>query len=132
MRSNIYYYILVNKKVNFKFFEKSSKNKYLNPESSLLIMDGITNKNFYEFFIQPQEVTQGSAIPICYHVAYSNLNCPDIIPKLTFDLCNLYFNWQGKVRVPNVLKLAEKLSKVTAKYLYNDNNSYSSLGQLYL
>ena len=129
----LYYYILVNKKINFKFFEKSKNLKqFINPESSLLVMDGITNRDYFEFYIQPQEVTQGSATPICYHVAYGNLDIPEIIPKLTFDLCNLYFNWQGKVRVPNVLKLAEKLSKLTAKYLYKDNYSHLSLGQIYL
>ena len=127
----LYYYILVNKKVNFKFFERN-KNTYVNPKSELLIINGITNKYFFEFYIQPQEVTQGCAIPICYHVVYGNLDFPEIIPKLTFDLCNLYSNWQGKVRVPNVLKLAEKLSKMAAKYMPNDLNQYLRLGQIYL
>ena len=36
----LYYYILVNKKENFKFFEKSG-NTYFNPQEGLLILDGI-------------------------------------------------------------------------------------------
>ena len=36
--------------------------------------------------------------------------------KYTYDLCYLYPNWTGAVRVPNVLKAAEKLSIMTAKY----------------
>ena len=127
----LYYYILVNKKKNFKFFIKSQK-YFTNPGSCLLVIDGITNRNFFEFYLQPQEVTEGSAVPICYHVAYGNLNCPEIIPKLTFDLCNLYCNWQGKVRIPNVLKAAEKLSKITAKYMPEGMNSNLRLGQIYL
>ena len=110
-----FYYILVNKKENFKFYVKE-KHEYSNPESGLLILDGITNRNYFEFYIQPQEVNQGSAIPVCYHVAYGNLDYPEIIPKLTYDLCHIYCNWEGKIRVPHVLKMAEKLSKMTAKY----------------
>ena len=105
----LYYYILVNTKTTFKFFEVDKKNNYYNPGPGLLIVDGVTNRNFFEFYIQPQEVTQGSATPTCFHVAYGNLNFPEIIPKLTFDLCHLYSNWQGPVRVPHVLKSADIL-----------------------
>ena len=115
----LYYYILVNKKIKYKFFEHKN-NEFFNPKSNLLVLDGITNKNFFEFYIQPQEVTEGSAIPICYHVAYGNLNCPDLIPKLTFDLCNLHCNFQGKISVPHVLKSAKILARMAAKYMPED------------
>ena len=68
-----FYYILVNTKTTFKFFEQIGEyDDYKNPDSGLLIVDGVTNKNFFEFYIQPQEVTQGSATPTCFHVAYGN------------------------------------------------------------
>ena len=127
----LYYYILVNTKTTFKFFEKS-KNEYYNPYSGLLIIDGVTNRNFFEFYIQPQEVTQGSATPPCFHVAFGNLNFPEMIAKLTFDLCHLYSNWQGTVRIPNVIKAAEKLSKMTAKYTMGELHSNLKIGQSYL
>lgn len=127
----LYYYILVNTKTTFKFFEKT-KNGYENPKSGLLIMDGITNKNYFEFYLQPQSVTQGSATPSCFHVAYGNLDFPEMIPKFTFDLCHLYSNWQGTVRIPNVIKAAEKLAKLTAKYTLKEMNEYLQHGQAYL
>ena len=127
----LYYYILVNTKTTFKFFEKT-KNGYENPKSGLLIMDGITNKNYFEFYLQPQSVTQGSATPSCFHVAYGNLDFPEMIPKFTFDLCHLYSNWQGTVRIPNVIKSAEKLAKLTAKYTLKEMNEYLQHGQAYL
>ncbi len=96
------------------------------------MIDGVTNRNFFEFYIQPQEVTQGSATPTCFHVAYGNLDLPEIIPKLTFDLCHIYSNWQGTVRIPNVIKAAEKLSKMTAKYKLDELNSGLKFGQAYL
>ena len=129
----LFYYILVNTKTTYKFFEVSEdEEEYYNPESGLLIMDGVTNRNYFEFYIQPQEVTGGSATPTCFHVAYGNLNFPEMIPKFTFDLCHIYSNWQGTVRIPNVIKCAEKLSKMTAKYKLEELNSDLKSGQPYL
>ena len=127
----LYYYILVNTKTTFKFFEKSNKG-YSNPGSGLLVIDGVTNRNYFEFYIQPQEVTQGSATPTCFHVAYGTLNFPEMIPKFTYDLCHIYSNWQGIIRIPNVIKAAEKLSKMTAKYKLDELNPELKLGQAYL
>ena len=129
----LFYYILVNTKTTYKFFEKhEKKEEYYNPESGLLVLDGVTNRNYFEFYIQPQEVTGGSATPTCFHVAYGNLNFPEMIPKLTFDLCHIYSNWQGTVRIPNVIKAAEKLSKMTAKYKLDELNPDLKRGQAYL
>ena len=126
-----FYYILVNTKTTFKFFEKGG-HKFYNPGPGLLIIDGVTNKKFFEFYIQPQEVTQGSATPTCFHVAYGDLKMEKEIPKLTYDLCHIYSNWQGTVRMPNVIKAAEKLSKMTAKYTHEKLNPELKLGQSYL
>ena len=130
-----YYYVLVNTKTSFKFFEKTTQRntlEYYNPAPGLLIMDDITDPSFYEFYIQPQDVTQGTATPTCYHVAFGNLNMPQIIPKLTFDLCFLYANWTGPVRVPGPLKSAEKLSKMTAKYTKSEIHETLKDNQVYL
>ena len=128
-----YYYILVNTKTTYKFFETNNEsNEYLNPAPGLLFTDGITNKNFFEFYIQPQKVTGGSATPTCYHVAYGDLDFAEMIPKFTYDLCHIYSNWQGTIRVPNVIKAAEKLSKMTAKYTLCELNENLKFGQAYL
>ena len=127
----LYYYVLVNTKTTYKFFEKN-KGQYNNPGEGLLVLDGVTNRNFFEFYIQPQLVTGGSATPSCFHVAYGNMDFPEMVPKLTFDLCHLYSNWQGTVRVPHVLKSAEKLSKMTAKYTLSELHERLEIGQSYL
>ena len=127
----LFYYILVNTKTTYKFFEKN-QNQFSNPGEGLLVLDGVTNRHFFEFYIQPQLVTGGSATPSCFHVAYGDLDFPEIVPKLTFDLCHLYSNWQGTIRVPHVIKCAEKLSKMTAKYTLRELNDGLKLGQSYL
>ena len=127
----LYEYILVNTKTTYKFFEKD-KGGYKNPDGGLLVLSGVTNRDLFEFYIQPQQVTGGSATPSCFTVAYGNMDFPEIIPKLTFDFCHLYSNWQGTVRVPHVLKLAEKLSKMTAKYTNAELHKNLSINQAYL
>ena len=96
------------------------------------MIDGVTNRNYFEFYIQPQEVTQGSATPTCFHVAYGNMNFPEIIPKFTYDLCHIYSNWQGAISRPNVIKAAEKLSKMTIKYTNMHLNQKLDKGEAYL
>lgn len=130
-----YFYVLVNTKTSFKFFEETKQKNvvdYLNPAAGLLVMDDVTDPNFYEFYIQPQVVTQGTATPTCFHVAFGNMKTPEIVPKLTYDLCFLYANWQGPVRVPGPLKAAEKLSKMTAKYTKAELNEKLKCSQAYL
>lgn len=135
-----YYYILVNKKTSLKFFEceamsltntsiggasKNIKSKslvstptnyqYDNPDPGLLVYNSLTDPEIFEFYLQPQKVTQGTATPTNFHVAFGTMTCPEIIPKLTYDLCYLYSNWRGPVRVPAPLKYAEKLAKTIPK-----------------
>ena len=127
----LFYYILVNTRTTFKFFEKNGDH-YINPGAGLLVINGITQQDKFEFYIQPQQVTGGSATPTKFHVAYGNMNFPEIIPKFTYDLCHIYSNWQGTVRIPNVIKAAEKLSKMTVKSTQEELNEKLKFGQSYL
>ena len=127
----LYYYILVNTKINFKFYEKNNE-KYYNPGTGILVIDRVENRNFFEFYIQPKEVTQGSATPTCFHVAYGDFNFPEFIPKFTYDLCHIYSNWQGTISIPNVIKSAKKLSEMAIKYTYSKLNEKLEKGQAYL
>ena len=77
----------------------------------MLILNDLTETDSFEFYVQPQKVNQGTATPTNFHVAYGNLNMPEYIPKITYDLCYMYSNWRGPVRVPAPLKYAEKLAK---------------------
>ena len=125
-----YYYILVNIRSSIKIFEyniiKKDNSNYKNPEQGLIALDEITNKNRFEFFIQPQKVNSGSATPTYYHVAYGNMEFPEILMQLSYWTTYIYQNWQNAVRIPHVLKMAEKLANMTAQYTranLNDNLS---------
>ena len=63
---------------------------------------------------KPQLVNIGSATPTYFHVAYGDMRFPEILIKLTYWTTYIYPNWQNAVRIPHVLKMAEKLSSMTA------------------
>ena len=85
-------------------------------------MDQITNKKRFEFYIQPQKVNIGSATPTYFHVAYGTMNFPELLILLTYWKTYLYSNWQNAVRVPHVIKMAEKLAYMTAKFTQSELN----------
>ena len=125
-----YYYVIVNMKTSLKLFESNSAKTqretgvYKNPESGLVVLNKITNFNKFVFYLQPQKVTQGSATPTSFHVIYGNMNYPEILIKLTYWTTFIYPNWKNAVRIPHVLKIAEKYSSMTAGVTQgrNDDN----------
>lgn len=123
-----YYYTIVNMKTSLKLFEfntkKTNKEKgnYKNPEPGLVIFDKVTDTKKFEFYLQPQKVTQGSATPTSFHVIYGNMNYPELLMQLTYWITYIYPNWQSAVRIPHVLKLCEKFSYMTAKITRKKNN----------
>ena len=134
-----YYYVIVNTRTAIKFFEYNKMNPrnkesklYKNPEQGLIILDQITNLNRFEFFIQPQSVNIGSATPTYFHVAYGDMRFPELLIKLTYWTTYIYPNWQNAVRIPHVLKMAEKLSSMTAKFTQSALNEELSDKQSFL
>ena len=127
-----YYYVIVNMKTSLKLFElntrktEKERGEYKNPESGLVLLNKITNLNEFEFYLQPQKVTQGSATPTSFHVLYGNMNYPEILIKLTYWTTFIYPNWKNAVRIPHVLKIAEKYSSMTAGVTYARNNDIIS------
>ena len=92
-----------------------------------MIIDEITNKNNFEFYIH----SETNSLLTFYRIVYGNIKCDDIIPKLTFDLCYNYPNFNGPIKIPNVILAAEKLTKIVNEYQKDLNNNLK-FGQSYL
>ena len=89
--------VIVNKRINQKFFLQKGKNLD-NPWSGTLIDTTVVERQDcnteYDFFLIPQNTTQGCVTPTHFYVAYDNSPIKkDVLEKLTFDLCYYYFNW---------------------------------------
>ena len=60
------------------------------------------------------------------------MDLPKILIQLTYWTTYIYPNWQNAVRVPHVLKLAEKLANMTAQYTKSNLNENLSDKQSFL
>ena len=117
-------YVCCNLKGDLKFFERNNKN-CMNPKSGLCVDSEVTQKDKYEFYIQPQYVNQGTATPCHYQVLYEDKDNNDPnnnvkieqLQLLSFYLSFYYWTWAGAVRVPGALKLASTAMDFFSKHL---------------
>ena len=55
----------------------------------------------YDFFLVSQIVREGTVTPTHFIVVHDAADtAPDILQRLSYKLCFLYYNWPGTVRVP--------------------------------
>ena len=134
-----YYYVIVNTRTTIKFFEyhklhsnNRSTPRYSNPEQGLIILDQIVHSNIFEFFIQPNKVNVGCATPTYFKVPYGNMGFPELLIKLTYWTSFIYPNYQNPIRIPHVLKMAEKLSNMIVKFTHSTLNENLSDKQSFL
>jgi len=119
-------YVCCNLKGNLKFFEKTNGGN-ANPKSGLCIDSSVTQKDKYEFYIQPQFVNQGTATPCHYQVLYEEKDNNDAeselkieqLQLLSFYLSFYYWTWAGAIRVPGALKLSTTAMDFFSKHLYH-------------
>ena len=119
-------YVCCNLKAELKFFQnKDNSNTSLsNPKSGLCVDSDITQKDKYEFYIQPQFVNQGTATPCHYQVLYdkrdeneeNNIKLEEL-QLISFYLSFYYWTWAGAVRVPGALKLSTTAIDFCSRHL---------------
>ena len=125
-------YVCCNLKGDLKFFENKANSNMTNkkfdlsnPKSGLCVDSEITQKDKYEFYIQPQYVNQGTATPCHYQVLYedrdkeneeNNLKLEEL-QILSFYLSFYYWTWAGAVRVPGALKLSTTAMDFCSRHL---------------
>lgn len=110
-------YIVVNKKINTRIFAKGNRG-YENPPCGTVVDNTITLPERYDFFLVSQRTKQGTVAPTSYNVLEDTIQLPAAkMQMITYKLCQLYYNWNGSVRVPAVCQYAKKLALLCAKHL---------------
>ncbi|XP_022189829.2 piwi-like protein Ago3 [Nilaparvata lugens] len=103
-------FIIVQKRINTRLFTLGRREEE-NPLPGTVMDHTITRRYYYDFFIVSQHVTQGTVAPTHYLVIYDTLNWkPDMMQRLAYKMCHLYYNWPGTVRVPAPTQYAHKLA----------------------
>jgi aubergine-like protein len=115
--------IIVKKRMNTRIFRVDNRNRnqprYDNPPPGTVVDDIITKPMWYDFFIVSQSVNQGTVAPTHYHVLRdTNKFSVNIMQRLTYKLCHLYYNWPGTIRVPAPCQYAHKLAFLVGQSLH--------------
>lgn len=101
--------INVNKKHNFRFFGQDNQNV----PYGTVVDEKITTHEKMQFYLVTSMPTQGTANPTRFTVLFSEFPSFKIDHWITlsFQLCHLYYNFSGVVRLPAPLMYANKLIK---------------------
>lgn len=103
-------FIVVQKRINTRYF-LTDGDCFQNPNPGTVVDKVITRAAFYDFFLVTQVSKQGATSPTHYIVLRDDAEFgPDIIQRLTYKLCFLYFNWPGTISVPACCQYAHKMA----------------------
>ncbi len=115
-------FISINKKPELKFFQITEGKNLSNPSSGTVIDTEVTNRNYYEFYLQPQYVNMGTATPVHYHCLYDSIGIPiEDMENISYNLTYYYWNWSGPIREPAPLKFADTCNTFIGKIKIGDN-----------
>ena len=94
-------FIVVQKRINTRMFKVERDNALSNPLPGTVLDHTITRRYMFDYFLVPQNVRQGTVTPTHYIVVSDTAKfSPDVLQRLSYKLCYLYYNWPGPVRVP--------------------------------
>ncbi|KAL1501830.1 hypothetical protein ABEB36_007083 [Hypothenemus hampei] len=111
-------FIVVQKRINSRVFHSMSDGKMENPPPGTIVDHTITRRYYYDFFLVPQSVKQGTVNPTHYIVLHDTCKLkPDHVQRLCYKLCHLYYNWPGTIRVPAPCQYAHKLAGMVGQYM---------------
>lgn len=115
-------YIIVSKKINTRFFQRSGHN-VRNPDPGTVVDNTVTLKERYEFFLVSQKCSQATISPTNYNIIYDTTDKPpERIQAWTYIQTHLYYNWYGTTRIPAVLQYANKLGFLISNYMHRVPN----------
>jgi aubergine-like protein len=110
-------YVVVSKRIMQRFFTEKG-GKLENPSSGTVVFDTLTKSNRYDFFLIPQGSRQGTVTPTHYNVLFDYTGMTNgMLMEIAFNLCHLYYNWTGALRVPAPCQYAHKLAFLAGQSL---------------
>uniref|UniRef100_A0AAG5D8I8 Uncharacterized protein n=1 Tax=Anopheles atroparvus TaxID=41427 RepID=A0AAG5D8I8_ANOAO len=105
-------FIVVQKRIITRMFGMNRSNgTFDNPPPGTVLDHTVTRRYHYDFFLVSQSVRQGTVSPTHYVVLRDDSAfAPDILQRLSYKMCYMYYNWPGSVRVPACCQYAHKLA----------------------
>jgi len=118
--------MVVQKRLNTKLFyipNPPDLTNIDNPPAGTVVDHTVTHRNWYDFYMVPMNVMQGTISPTHFTVVYDDSKfSPDIMQKLSYALTHMYYNWPGNVKVPAPCQYSHKLVELVGDHLHNKPN----------
>uniref|UniRef100_A0A182VU77 trypsin n=1 Tax=Anopheles minimus TaxID=112268 RepID=A0A182VU77_9DIPT len=71
----------------------------------------VTRRNRFDYYLVAQTVQMGTVTPTHYIVLRDDSHfSPDVLQRLSYKMCYMYYNWTGTIRVPACCQYAHKLA----------------------
>jgi len=117
--------IIVNKRINQRVFLQDDYGQVQNPPTGTIVDQAIVEgcdtgekEGTYDFYLVPQETTQGCVLPTHFFVAQDNSGLTrETVQELTYALCHGYLNWAGPIKVPAPCMYAHKIAYLADRTL---------------
>ena len=108
-------YLNCSKRVNTRLFG-GNPGRFMNPDPGTVVDSAIVDKDTYEFYLVSVAARQGMSTPTRYTVVYDDLKCPpNEIEHLTYKLCFTYYNVNGAIKEPSVIRYAHRLAALVGE-----------------
>ena len=108
--------IVVNKRINQRMFIESRDSRIENPMPGTVLDSGLVENcegnNCYDFFLVPQQTTQGCVTPTHFFVTLNESAdvTKQMVEDMTFCMSFMYSNWSGSIKVPSLCQYAHKIA----------------------
>ena len=115
-------FLVVLKRIHTRLFGQGAGESLDNPKPGTVVDTDITAPDALEFFLISQSVTQGTATPTRYQCIYNDCNfSADYLQKITYQLCHMYYNWFGTIRVPAPCLYAHKIAFLVGQSTHKED-----------
>lgn len=114
-------YVVVLKKIHTRLFMQDGPH-LSNPRPGTVVDTDITGNGAQEYFLVSQSVNQGTATPTRYQCIHNDCNLSsNHLQAYTYQLCHMYYNWFGTVRVPAPCLYAHKMAFLVGQSTHRDD-----------
>lgn len=105
--------VLVNKRINQRFFNCDNPSRMQNPMPGTIVDKTVVANDTYDFFLVSQQSRQGVVSPTHYVIVHDSTGRhPNEIQLLTYKLCYTYYNVSGSIKVPAPIQYAHRLANL--------------------
>jgi len=126
-------YIVTQKRVNARFMFAKDGGMF-NVPLGTIVDNGVVSSGHWDWYMVPAKAPDGcTSTPTRFIVIVDDMGIgqdPEKVLALEYftkQLCNLYFNWSGPVRIPSCVKNADKLSQQFGSKIGPKSNNYGKI-----